>query len=1563
MSGNNLGGLSSGNRTINGFTDTGSSASLTVGDELKLKTTSKIYIGQNQGTEGQVITRAGDGIVWQAQADTKGVSITNRDTSHDISVLHPTFIGDYTGSSLSSHVDVFSAKNTLILDPSNAIFDISNVALRIPRGASAGRPKNLTAEDVGYIRYNTQLNQFEGFGAGAAWGSLGGVKDIDGDTYITAESTPDSDKLQFYTADAERMVIDPTGKVGIGTTDPKENLEISGDTARLRIYDGTSSKNPGIEFVRGSTTFGGDESSDWRIHNDGGKLKFYTDGTDNNAITGNIMSLDYTGNVGIGTTSPSTTLQITKAQADGKSSGTYAHLYLNNSSTTSTTGRTSIFLHTSYTTNSTYGISLSADRAGTDGTPTFAIRTHKASEAGSTALTVKNSGNVGIGTTTPAAKFQVDGSANITDNLMVSGTIRTGGNVGIGNSPSGSYKLKVYGTTNLDGDVTVADNLTVSKNINIADGQILNFGSSTANQHIRIYGGNNSAYGIGVQSSTLYFRTHADFCFFEDGSHVGGTRSDPGTNGTVNMIIKQGGNVGIGTTDPSGKLHVYNGNILLENSGSDALDNKIIFREAGYDDRFFIATDLAHGPSNQQSLRFGFTNGGDAGITNDNVLVNIRGDGNVGIGTTDPETYKLKVDGSANITGNLTAGRAAIGNSHHTDYSAFGHKDTFSDQYNYALRQDDAGTTLLNCALAKTLYIRQGNSSAHEIKLNANGGTMDIKRNVDITGVLTVAGTYNVIHDPNSQGPRTHWADFMTIGAYSSKNNIDNKNRIFRIRGGTAGTTDYLTIATGGDVEIANNLTVGGTITGNGSGLTNITKAMVGLGNVANVALGNVTNESKATMFASPTFTGRPIIKTTNNTSAGLWILEKNASNNNEGFFIGRTNVGTEDDFGIYGKGADDGTAAAWRLKLDKNGRMLLGDDLDDTSIDTNYQLQVNGTANITGDLTVGGTITGNGSGLTNITKAMVGLGNVTNESKATMFTNPTFTGDLTVSAALGIGTAAPNSKFLIDLQRSGENNYIRIQGADTSSDDKYSGILFSEHNNEYGWYIRNSGNDYLYFSKSNGDGTNINNKITINTHGDVTIAEDLTVSGTITGNGSGLTNITKAMVGLGNVTNESKATMFTNPSFTGDLTVSKNINIAGGQVLNLGSSTANQHIRIYGGNNSAYGIGVQSSTLYFRTHADFCFFEDGSHVGGTRSDPGTNGTVNMIIQEGGKVGIGTSDPGDYKLKVNGTANITGALTVGGDFIHIDGKEAIDGNDSWLRLNQNGDFTSGTHIPGKFYVAGNLQVGGQYQNGKAHIHGSVWKNYSSVRYFAKGSGVQGSYGSNTRNTSLYCSNDVVCMELQVFSDRRIKENIEDYDDALALDQVRKIPCRYFNFKDTISTYDHKILGFIAQEVNELLPSAVSIVSDFIPNIFKNIYNITWEEIKTDSGSIQFKMSSPELTNLTGSKYRFYVSDNDDNSDETEIMIEDVSNDCFIFEKKWNHIFCYGKEVDDFHALDQQKIFALHHPAIQELDRQQQADKTRIAALENENSQLKTRVSTLESQLTSVLARLSALDGQ
>ena len=70
---------------------------------------------------------------------------------------------------------------------------------------------------MGYIRYNTEQDTFEGFGAGNTWGSLGGVIDIDQDTYISAENSAgaDNDELKFFTGGNQRMLIDSSGDVEI----------------------------------------------------------------------------------------------------------------------------------------------------------------------------------------------------------------------------------------------------------------------------------------------------------------------------------------------------------------------------------------------------------------------------------------------------------------------------------------------------------------------------------------------------------------------------------------------------------------------------------------------------------------------------------------------------------------------------------------------------------------------------------------------------------------------------------------------------------------------------------------------------------------------------------------------------------------------------------------------------------------------------------------------------------------------------------------------------------------------------------------------------------------------------------------------------------------------------------------------------------------------------------------------------------------------------------------------------------------------------------------------------
>lgn len=96
-------------------------------------------------------------------------------------------------------------------------------SLRIPVGTTAQRPQSGNVA-TGQIRFNTQLNIFEGYN-GVTWSNLSGVKDNDGDTYINAEQSADDDILRFYTAGSERVTISDAGIVNF--TSVQQSTSIS----------------------------------------------------------------------------------------------------------------------------------------------------------------------------------------------------------------------------------------------------------------------------------------------------------------------------------------------------------------------------------------------------------------------------------------------------------------------------------------------------------------------------------------------------------------------------------------------------------------------------------------------------------------------------------------------------------------------------------------------------------------------------------------------------------------------------------------------------------------------------------------------------------------------------------------------------------------------------------------------------------------------------------------------------------------------------------------------------------------------------------------------------------------------------------------------------------------------------------------------------------------------------------------------------------------------------------------------------------------------------------------
>ena len=92
--------------------------------------------------------------------------------------------------------------------------------IKVPVGTTAQRPGEVgvgTSVAQGQIRFNTSDTTFEGYD-GTNWGSLGGVKDVDQDTFISAETSAgaDNDELDFYTANVQRMQIGATGNLSFG---------------------------------------------------------------------------------------------------------------------------------------------------------------------------------------------------------------------------------------------------------------------------------------------------------------------------------------------------------------------------------------------------------------------------------------------------------------------------------------------------------------------------------------------------------------------------------------------------------------------------------------------------------------------------------------------------------------------------------------------------------------------------------------------------------------------------------------------------------------------------------------------------------------------------------------------------------------------------------------------------------------------------------------------------------------------------------------------------------------------------------------------------------------------------------------------------------------------------------------------------------------------------------------------------------------------------------------------------------------------------------------------------
>jgi hypothetical protein len=380
--------------------------------------------------------------------------------------------------------------------------------------------------------------------------STGGVLEVDG----------------AGTAGANALYVSASGNVGIGTATPAARLTIAGENSGIALI---GSANVGSNNYTGISLNGTLSLSNYNLLSSTTDLSLYINRPSGGTIRfreANGTEQVYIGsggNVGIGTASPGS--YLLNVAGNISLSGAAQYIDFQNGD-------------------------LRLVNAG----GLFSLQTYSVSTGLTTKMTVTGLGDVGIGTTSPAARlhvsastggvFEVDGAGTAGANALY---VSASGNVGIGTGTPSIGKL-----------------------------------------HLNYDAVNNRAIRLQDQNGIFDIITSGN-----SQNHSFGIYDD--TNAAYRLFIQPAGNVGIGTTSPLSPLHVVGSfrSVLTSLAGGDTLISAI----NGVSNGYRIQVDTSN------NITYTWSTGTNA------TAMAISSSGNVGIGTTSPTTA-LDVNGTGRFT-------------------------------------------------------------------------------------------------------------------------------------------------------------------------------------------------------------------------------------------------------------------------------------------------------------------------------------------------------------------------------------------------------------------------------------------------------------------------------------------------------------------------------------------------------------------------------------------------------------------------------------------------------------------------------------------------------------------------------------------------------------------------------------------------------------------------------------------------------------------------------------------------------------------------------------------------
>jgi hypothetical protein len=217
--------------------------------------------------------------------------------------------------------------------------------------------------------------------------------------------------------------------------------------------------------------------------------------------------------------------------------------------------------------------------------------------------------------------------------------------------------------------------------------------------------------------------------------------------------------------------------------------------------------------------------------------------------------------------------------------------------------------------------------------------------------------------------------------------------------------------------------------------------------------------------------------------------------------------------------------------------------------------------------------------------------------------------------------------------------------------------------------------------------------------------------------------------------------------------------------------------------------------------------------------------------------------------------------------------------------------------------------------------------------------------TNSNGVSIYCTSKVMASEFTVYSDRRIKTDITPADAPGYLDALTRLSVCQFSYLDPASKGAGSRIGFIAQEVEAVLPSCVSPTTDVVPNVLAHVpvasQTVAGAATLDLSGLPAAAVEALALASSSGSGpvtiktrvganivYGTLTSASDPAAAApfATLATFQVQGDAAQLPAGTTDVFVFGVRVDDFRTLSYEQLGAVAIASIQ-------AQQLRITALE------------------------------